>query len=108
VNVLTQPPLASSGGVSIVSVAGGQIGGTATVTAQAPPDASCAIGYLTPAGTQSAAAGIAGGNQTKEADSGGRVSWTWAIGSSTRPGTGTVSLSCSPGGPATTPIEIGG
>jgi hypothetical protein len=92
----------SAAEVTIVSVEGGIVGGPATLSAQAPPGASCSISYTTPAGTQSTAAGLV----LKAADSSGQVSWAWTIGSSTRPGTGGVTVTCSPGGAATATIAI--
>lgn len=96
-------PLPSSGEVNLVSVSGGGIGGTATLVVQAPPGASCTITYTTPAGTLSTAAGLV----PRTANTSGQVSWTWTIGSSTRPGMGSVTVSCLPGGSVTTPITIG-
>ncbi len=97
------PPPAQTAGITFISVIGGPPGGRASVTVQAPPGASCSIVYVTPAGTVSRAQGLV----PRTTDSTGRASWTWVIGTSTRPGTGTVTVSCSPGGTATTGIRIG-
>src|SRR5207253_4489854 len=77
-------------------------GGRAIVVAQTAPGASCSIVYQTPAGTSSAAQGLG----AKIADASGMVSWSWDIGPSTSPGTGTVAVTCDGAG-ARTPIEIG-
>jgi endonuclease YncB( thermonuclease family) len=76
-------------------------GGTATLTAQAWPGASCSISYVTPAGNPSTAQGLT----PKTAGSDGFISWTWVIGSRTRPGTGQVTVTCD-GVSASTAIEI--
>lgn len=85
----TQPP-PGQGGVQLVSVTGAPPGGRASVTAQTTPGASCSIAYTTPAGTRSSAEGLG----TKTADPAGNVSWTWVIGRSTRPGDGSVVVTC--------------
>jgi hypothetical protein len=98
-----QVPSGQSGGaVQIVSATGAAPGGRASVTAKAPPEATCSIGYTTPAGTSSKAQGLG----TKMVDSSGAVSWTWDIGPSTRPGTGTVVVTCD-GSSARSSISIG-
>jgi micrococcal nuclease len=91
-----------TGAVQIVSALGARPGGTASITAKAPPGASCSIAYTTPAGTPSTAQGLV----PKTADSAGNVSWTWSIGTATRPGTGTVAVSCN-GATARSSITIG-
>ena len=89
-------------GVQLRSVAGGRPGGRASVVAQTTPGASCSISYRTPAGTSSTAQGLT----RKTADGNGVVSWTWEIGTSTRPGTGTVVVTCN-GASARSSIQIG-
>ena len=79
-----------SSAVKFVSVDGAPPNGTANVTVQAKPGASCSIQYKTPAGTTSTAQGLI----NKTADSNGAASWSWKIGSSTRPGKGTVQVTC--------------
>ena len=96
------PQPAPASDVQITSVAGSGPGGRATVVAQTMPGASCSIAYRTPAGTSSTAQGLG----SKIADASGTASWTWEIGPSTRPGTGTVVVTCN-GASARTPIEIG-
>jgi hypothetical protein len=89
-------------GVQLSSVAGGRPGGRASVVAQTTPGASCSISYRTPAGTSSTAQGLT----PKTADGNGMVSWSWEIGPSTRPGTGTVVVTCN-GASARSSIQIG-
>ena len=84
------PPGTSFQAVKFVSVEGGPPNGTASVTVQTKPGASCSIQYKTPSGTNSTAQGLV--NQT--ASSTGAVSWSWKIGSSTRPGKGSVLVTC--------------
>lgn len=101
----TPPPTAEpapTSGVTITQVSGGRGRDFAAVTAKAPANTPCTIVYLTPAGTRSAAQGL----QPRSTDADGVVSWSWVIGSSTRPGTGRVTVTCG-GAEATTPIEIG-
>jgi hypothetical protein len=88
--------------VEITSIAGARPGGRASVAVQTTPGASCSIAYRTPAGTLSTAQGLG----TKAADANGMVSWSWNIGPSTRPGTGTVVVTCN-GASASSPIQIG-
>jgi hypothetical protein len=83
----TPAPVAAAG---FVSIQGGPPGGTAAVTFQTSPNATCSIDYTTPHGTDSVAAGLV----DKTADANGRVSWSWVIGSRTIPGTGTISVTC--------------
>jgi len=89
-------------GIVFVSVSGGPPGGTALVVVQTRPGAHCTIQYRTPAGTASQAQGL----MPRDAGADGRVSWSWKIGSSTRPGTGTVTVTCD-GVSASHPITIG-
>jgi hypothetical protein len=96
------PQPASTSGVQITSVAGARPGGRATVVVQTTAGASCSISYRTPAGTSSSAQGLT----AKTADSNGIVSWTWEIGTATRPGTGTVMVTCN-GTSAQSSIQIG-
>jgi hypothetical protein len=65
-------------------------GATATATVTDAPGVTCTISYRTPSGAVSEAAGL--GNATTDAN--GRASWSWAIGGSTNPGTGTVTVRC--------------
>ena len=99
---VTTPPPSQQTGVTFVSVVGGPPGGTASVTVQTSPGAQCSITYVTPAGTVSQAQGL----EQKTADASGQVSWQWKIGSNTRPGTGTVTVTCN-GVQASTSIQIG-
>ena len=63
-------------------------GAIATVTIQTIAGANCAIDYVTPAGTHSTVSGL--GPQT--ANTSGVCNWAWRIGTSTKPGTGTVKI----------------
>lgn len=96
------PPAPSASGVTFTSVRGGRPGGTAAVSVQTAPFASCTIEYITPAGTRSVAQGLV----PRTADAQGRASWSWVIGTATRPGTGTVTVTCN-GVSARTGITIG-
>jgi hypothetical protein len=87
--------------VQIVSASGAAPGGQASATAQTSPGAACSLAYTTPAGTASRASGLG----TRAADANGRVSWTWDIARSTRPGTGTIVVTCD-GASARAPITI--
>jgi micrococcal nuclease len=96
------PAPGSSRQVQIVSVTSPVApGGTATLTARAWPGALCSIRYVTPSGNVSTAQGLI----PKTAGSDGSISWTWVIGSRTRPGTGEVTVTCD-GVSASTAIEI--
>lgn len=88
--------------VKFTAVNGGRPGVVASVTIQGPPLASCTIAYTTPAGTVSSAQGLV----AKTTDGGGTASWSWVIGTATRPGTGTVAVRCGSAS-ASTPITIG-
>jgi hypothetical protein len=94
------PPSAS--GVAFVSVVGAAPGGVASAIVQTSAGASCSISYRTPAGTKSTAQGLS----TKTAGADGMVSWSWNISGNTRPGTGTVTVTCG-GASASAPITIG-
>jgi hypothetical protein len=104
--VATSTPAASKattlGGVTFLSVVGGRPGQTASITVQTLPGASSSIAYVTPAGTASVAQGLVPVN----ADANGRATWTWLIGTRTRPGTGMVTVTCG-GASASTGIAIG-
>ena len=93
---------APTSGVTITQVNGARGRDFAAVTAKAPANTPCTIAYFTPAGTRSTAQGL----QPRSTDADGVVSWSWVIGSSTRPCTGKVTVACG-GAEATTPIEIG-
>jgi hypothetical protein len=95
-------PTVTTPTTSFVSLVGGRPGGTARAVVQALPGASCSIVYVTPAGTVSQAQGLV----NKTGDKAGRVEWSWIIGTATRPGTGTVTVTCN-GSTARSPIQIG-
>jgi endonuclease YncB( thermonuclease family) len=63
-------------------------GSYASLSIQANPGSSCSLSYTTPAGTISQAKGLGG----TAANSSGVCSWSWFIGSSTRPGTGSIKV----------------
>jgi hypothetical protein len=88
--------------VQLVSVVGGAPRSNASVTVQTRPGAACSIVYVTPAGTTSQAQGLT----RKTAGQDGRVSWSWVIGSNTRAGTGSVTVTCD-GVSVQAPIRIG-
>jgi hypothetical protein len=83
-------PLAPSAGVAFTSVVGAGPGGVASATVRTAPRLPCSIAYMTPAGTTSRAQGL--GTQIADAD--GVASWRWNIGTSTRPGVGTLTITC--------------
>ena len=95
--IQTPPP----GGVVFTAVNGGKPGSYASVSLKAIANTACSISYVTPRGTQSTAKGL----DTKTTDANGNVSWSWSIGSSTQPGTGTVRVICG-GVTGSTPIVI--
>lgn len=84
------PPASPARSVTLSVTSPVSRGGRATAQAQAWAGASCDITYVTPSGSTSTAQGL--GPKTAGPD--GTVSWTWVIGSSTRPGTGSVTVVC--------------
>jgi len=62
------------------------VGGDAYATIQTVPAASCTIKYYTPVGSLSEAQGL----EPQTADGSGICSWSWKIGSRTKPGTGRI------------------
>lgn len=87
--------------ITFVSVHGANPGGYASINVETAPGAECSIRYVTPHGTISRAKGL----DNQIADSDGKLTWTWNIGSKTEPGKGTVTVTCN-GSTASTPIEI--
>jgi hypothetical protein len=86
-NTATAPAPAGIKLVSLTSpISPGQ---NATLVVQVSAGAACFLMYITPAGTDSTAKGL--GNTA--ADGNGHCTWTWKIGSSTRSGTGQLSVS---------------
>lgn len=66
-------------------------GANATMVALTSPGATCSASVTYASGTVSTAAGL----QTHPlADSAGSVSWTWKVGTSTKPGTSTATVTC--------------
>jgi hypothetical protein len=95
-------PSAPETSVAFISVTGGRVNNYARAAVQTSPHASCTIRYVTPAGNGSVASGLV----PKTADAGGRVTWEWLIGTRTRGGIGTVTVTCN-GVSASAPILIG-
>jgi hypothetical protein len=93
---------AKQGDVQIVSVAGASAGGRASVEAKAPAGSDCAIAYRTPSNSQGNAAGL----EAKRAGTDGVVAWSWVIPPATWAGTGSVQVTCTPGGSASARIVI--
>ena len=93
--IVTSPPVASLS-VHITSLpASVSHGANATLVAVTSPGATCSASVTYASGTVSTAAGL----QTQPvAGSSGSVSWTWKVGSSTKPGTSTATVTCSLGG----------
>jgi len=98
--IVTSPPVTSppvtSLSVHITSLpASVGHGANATLVALTSPGATCSASVTYASGTVSTAAGL----QTQPvAGSSGSVSWTWKVGSSTKPGTSTATVNCSLGG----------
>ncbi len=99
----TSTPVASPATtLRFISIRGAAPGGEASATVHASAGASCAITYITPAGTTSTAQGLA----PAVADGEGIASWIWRISASTRAGVGTVTVTCGAGS-VTAAITIG-
>jgi hypothetical protein len=69
-------------------------GANATLVAVTSPGATCSASVTYASGTVSTAAGL---KTRPVAGSTGKVSWTWKVGSSTKAGTSTATVSCSLG-----------
>jgi hypothetical protein len=98
----TTAPALKTGEIAFVSVNGANPGGYASVTVETAPGVECSIWYVTPHGTISRAKGL----ENQIADSDGKVTWTWKIGSKTEPGTGSVTVT-SNGASVTAQIQVG-
>ena len=70
-------------------------GADATLEATTSPGATCSVKVKYHSGTISTAAGL---KPKPVADSSGLVSWTWKVGSTTKPGTSTATVACTLGG----------
>jgi hypothetical protein len=88
--------------VAFTAVHGAAPGGTAYATVHAQPGASCSLSYSTPAGTSSSAQGVG----AITANSSGVATWSWKIGTRTKPGVGSLVAICN-GSMATSKIQIG-
>lgn len=96
---VTSAPPPAPFSVTFVSLPSPAIHGSpATMTARTSVGATCAAKVTWPSGTVSAAAGL---KTTPTAASDGLVSWTWNVGSTTKPGTATAAVTCTRGGTAT-------
>lgn len=73
-------------------------GSTASMSAVTSPGAVCSAKVTWPSGTVSAAAGL---KTTPTAGADKIVSWTWNVGSTTKPGTAKAAVTCALGGSAT-------
>jgi len=76
-------------------------GGNVSATIRTAAGAACSIGYVTPSGNKSTAQGLV----SETADANGVCAWTWKISSSTKPGTGTVTITAN-GSTQSFPIAI--
>ena len=95
----TTAPTLGSLAVTITSLTDPAIpGSTARMTAATTPGAVCTAKVTWPSGTVSAAAGL---KPRPTAGSDGLVSWTWNVGSATKPGTAKAVVTCTLGGSAT-------
>jgi hypothetical protein len=94
-----QPPASGFIVISIPDVA--YVGDDAHVEIRTRPGSACSISYTTPSGTISTADGL----DNKTADQDGYCSWSWTIGSNTKPGTGTITITAG-GKTQTYPIKI--
>jgi hypothetical protein len=88
--------------VTITNVKGAILGNMASVSIHGPPNTQCTIMYFTPAGTDSTAQGLI----PKTTDASGNATWSWTIGTFTRPGTGHVVVMCGDA-KAIAPIRVG-
>jgi hypothetical protein len=96
------PPVASLS-VSITSLpASVSPGVNATLVALTAPGATCSASVRYASGTVSAAAGL---KPQPVAGSSGGVSWTWKVGTSTKPGTSTATVSCHLGADTATAVQ---
>lgn len=71
---------------------------TVSMTAATSPGAVCSAKVTWPSGTVSAATGL---KATPKANSAGLASWTWSVGSTTKPGTAKAAVTCTLGATAT-------
>jgi hypothetical protein len=94
-SAVTSPPVGSLS-VSITNLpASVSHGANATLVAVTSPGATCSASVTYASGTVSTAAGL---RTQPIAGSSGSVSWTWKVGTSTKPGTSTARVTCSLGG----------
>lgn len=86
----TAPGEAAGTSFTVIELQDSYPHGNARVIVETDPGTACILRYSTPAGTPSEAEGL--GEQTAGDD--GRITWEWLIGPSTRPGVGSVTISC--------------
>ncbi|MFI5259258.1 MAG: hypothetical protein ACHQ01_06590 [Candidatus Limnocylindrales bacterium] len=97
----TATPGATAGPVGSLSVSITSLpasvghGTNATMVALTSPGATCSASVTYASGTVSTAAGL---QPHPVADASGSVSWTWKVGTTTKPGASTATVSCSLGG----------
>lgn len=96
-------PAATPGGSVRITSAPASVapGGTASLTAEVPAGATCSLGVTLPSGAESQSSGLG----AESAGGDGRLQWTWKIGTRTRPGTATATVSCA-GGSAGVQFQI--
>jgi len=87
-------PADASARVRLVSITSPiSAGSNATLTVAVSPARACEIHVFLPSGRESEAKGL-----YPKRPSGGRVSWTWRVGSRTAPGRGTIRILCGAAG----------
>jgi hypothetical protein len=92
--IVTSPPVASLFVTITALPTSVAPGADATLVAVTSPGAKCSASVTYASGTVSTATGL---KPTPVADSSGKVSWTWKVGSSTKPGTSTAEVTCTLG-----------
>jgi hypothetical protein len=97
------PPPAGTFSVRIASLpASVGHGANATLVAVTASGATCSASVTYASGTVSTAAGL---QPQPVANSSGEVSWTWKVGTSTKPGTSTATVACRLGGESATATQ---
>lgn len=96
------PTIPTTGRVILASVQGAAPGQIANVIAQTGANAFCSIVYITPSGQGSSGPGL----ENKNANNSGIVYWSWRISPDTKPGIGSITVTCN-GVSASRAITIG-
>lgn len=91
---------AASGRVRLVSVTPSSPGSSATLVASVSPNATCSITVHYKSGT-SRAKGLG-----PKRSVGGRVSWTWKVGTNTTPGRWAITVACGAAGRLNTSFVV--